>query len=754
MHNWFLESKPLPVKTLEIAKTIGLRTAKEVNPILYPLQRRNVIVKCSESPVMWKISPQVPQSGQEGEKCATVSDKPQGSVEVIFPRRDKVRREKSAPSHHWVSQLHKTFFGFSDKSKYDGVTHVIGFVPTTVKAAVEIRNQWKFNSEKKDPNDVHDAKVVLVNIGHVKEVNDEDMYKETVQDWIPEAQLIFSMGPKLFHYYEDVYAGEFGAHFNTVHKMLMLFPDLLHSSERWAPSQAMKIITFCTQDLPAHIKDVYVVESSVEDYKVVSMCLGELAKHQKLQNERNPEWHLCGLKDVMDSEAKLIQIKEGMEDVSTFTIHKMSSVTSYKQLLTRLRNCAVVIAPEGESDSFNLLVWEAIGFGTPVLVANDSGVANLLVELNCSLRSRCVVHLFGGDRDKERWTDSLHQNVLNRTAQPGAWASQLRDSIINHPVIQTAITEFLVAFNLEASTPPTELSSLRTDSLRPQDAATTQNAELQRGAASTHHVTYNVPADTSSRGLFAPNLQTPQATSDYQQPQSSSAQDQLTPVPDQHHSFPSSHFPIQPASSHSSLQHQNPVQLEGPVPHQLQSYTVQQVHTPQGATAQTGVPSPGMAPQAEPPAEIVYSQGMVPQGVHVSPEPAQWQGSMQGGNQQVRGAGPSVSGHPAQGDITIPSVPHQLSSLLDIGPVFSGQGGDQFHPARGDVAAHQGVAPVEDTSFHTMSSQGTTLRDVALGQRVQQSSQFQPLEGRTASPIHQQQRGALQHTQMDHGSTL
>ena len=240
-------------------------------------------------------------------------------------------------------------------------------------------------------------------------------------------------------------------------------------------------------------------------------------------------------------------------------------------------------------------------------------------------------------------------------------------------------------------------------------------------------------------------------TSDYQQPQSSSAQDQLTPVPDQHHSFPSSHFPTQPASSHSSLQHHNPVQHEGPVPHQLQSYTVQQLHTPLGATAQTGVPSPGMAPQAEPPAEIVSSQGMVPQGVHVSSEPAQWQGSMQGANQQVHGAGPSVSGHSAQGDITIPSVPLQLSSLLDIGPVFPGQGGDQFHPARGDVKAHQGVAPVEDTSFHTMPSQGTTLRDVALAQRVQQSGQFQPLEGRTASPIHQQQRGALQHTQMDHG---
>ena len=82
----------------------------------------------------------------------------QGRVEVIFPQREKVRREKSAPSHHWVSQLHKTFYNFAEE-QYQGVTHVIGFVPTTAKAAVEIVKQWKEYTEKKDPKNVHDAKV-------------------------------------------------------------------------------------------------------------------------------------------------------------------------------------------------------------------------------------------------------------------------------------------------------------------------------------------------------------------------------------------------------------------------------------------------------------------------------------------------------------------------------------------------------------------------------------------------------------------
>ena len=43
---------------------------------------------------------------------------------------------------------------------------------------------------------------------------------------------------------------------------------------------------------------------------------------------------------------------------------------------------------------------------------------------------------------------SLHQKVLNKTAQPYSWALQLRNSIGNHSVIQRKTAEFLATFNL------------------------------------------------------------------------------------------------------------------------------------------------------------------------------------------------------------------------------------------------------------------------------------------------------------------
>ena len=53
----------------------------------------------------------------------------------------------------------------------------------------------------------------------------------------------------------------------------------------------------------------YVVESNVDEYKAVHVCLEEFARQQRLQNEKNPEWYLFGMKDARDGDQKLLQIK-------------------------------------------------------------------------------------------------------------------------------------------------------------------------------------------------------------------------------------------------------------------------------------------------------------------------------------------------------------------------------------------------------------------------------------------------------------
>ena len=103
-----------------------------------------------------------------------------------------MRREKSAPSHHWVSQLHKTFYNFAEE-QYQGVTHVFGFVPTTAKAAVEITKQWKEYTEKKDPSNVHRAKVNMFTVRsrQFKTVNQLNGYPQTLIITLPLVHRLF-----------------------------------------------------------------------------------------------------------------------------------------------------------------------------------------------------------------------------------------------------------------------------------------------------------------------------------------------------------------------------------------------------------------------------------------------------------------------------------------------------------------------------------------------------------------------------------
>ncbi len=44
-----------------------------------------------------------------------------------------------------------------------------------------------------------------MNVEHVRESDDEDVYKEMVDRWVRESNHIFSIGPKLFDFFDDIY---------------------------------------------------------------------------------------------------------------------------------------------------------------------------------------------------------------------------------------------------------------------------------------------------------------------------------------------------------------------------------------------------------------------------------------------------------------------------------------------------------------------------------------------------------------------
>ena len=56
----YLQSQRRAVKTVDIAKAVGCKTPKEINPTLYAMKRKNIVVKVIESPPTWSVSSEIP----------------------------------------------------------------------------------------------------------------------------------------------------------------------------------------------------------------------------------------------------------------------------------------------------------------------------------------------------------------------------------------------------------------------------------------------------------------------------------------------------------------------------------------------------------------------------------------------------------------------------------------------------------------------------------------------------------------------
>jgi hypothetical protein len=45
-----------PTRTLELAKIVGLVTCRDVNPSIYDLKQRNLVVKVNNAPPVWQLN--------------------------------------------------------------------------------------------------------------------------------------------------------------------------------------------------------------------------------------------------------------------------------------------------------------------------------------------------------------------------------------------------------------------------------------------------------------------------------------------------------------------------------------------------------------------------------------------------------------------------------------------------------------------------------------------------------------------------
>ena len=58
----FLKSQSTAIQTREIARAVGCRTPKEINPTLYEMQKKSYLTKVTDIPPSWRVSDDIPES--------------------------------------------------------------------------------------------------------------------------------------------------------------------------------------------------------------------------------------------------------------------------------------------------------------------------------------------------------------------------------------------------------------------------------------------------------------------------------------------------------------------------------------------------------------------------------------------------------------------------------------------------------------------------------------------------------------------
>ena len=49
------------------------------------------------------------------------------------------------------------------------------------------------------------SQTILVNVAQVPDENEEEFYREMIDEWVTKAAVVLSLGSKLYEFYEDVY---------------------------------------------------------------------------------------------------------------------------------------------------------------------------------------------------------------------------------------------------------------------------------------------------------------------------------------------------------------------------------------------------------------------------------------------------------------------------------------------------------------------------------------------------------------------
>ena len=306
------------------------------------------------------------------------------------------------PKTEWITNNYKTYFPTISRPMEDA-SHIIGIVPTTAEAAFKVQATWWQEHKLR-------AKVILF---LPTKINDPEMCAN-IKTWAQKADTIFSVGPKLKSYYDDVFSERKNIDHHK-HKLFAYHPKILEMEDK--PPGPFEVVSFyslgASSEVNAEVR---------KDFKLAAKAFTNICGMSETVPIVHPQWFVYTDHDNLDEKA-LGKDNYGFEKkVPPQTIEEMAD---------HMFACSLVLAPETESNGFNFEAWESMCAGYPVLVTATSGIGELMrhEEVMSLHSSRSVVYVAG---HSEILRDFILQHFVKRpdlaTANGRLLSKELREN--------------------------------------------------------------------------------------------------------------------------------------------------------------------------------------------------------------------------------------------------------------------------------------------------------------------------------------
>ncbi|XP_070557113.1 uncharacterized protein [Ptychodera flava] len=316
-----------------------------------------------------------------------------GVTLIPAQRKEKADHRDDPPKLEWLLN-HEIYY--PDLQKLENVQYVVGYAPKTGRAAADIRR-------KLFPG----AKLVFINHACPErnylqaEEYSLSEFEEKMLQMASEADILFSIGPYIFDYFQNAYRAEFeGRDLSDIpHEEILPKPNrcFFVKDPKLRPVTRHHILTYGQMD----------TQMAIEGCKSIAASIGTAANHRKAHCSSHPDWKIQGVcKKAGRTERKIL----ADASKSPYVYPKLQPGHSAKSLLTSLQQSHLCLPSPCYWDySFHGL--EAMAFGLPTSVDEDSHLGHFVIKHLEMHIDYCVVST-GKGKLSEKISQHLQETPL------------------------------------------------------------------------------------------------------------------------------------------------------------------------------------------------------------------------------------------------------------------------------------------------------------------------------------------------------